>query len=126
MKLDVIQFHAAGSKISISRNLDKYYSYFQWTEDGQGFQIQYLTRKLRGAPQDRVLGTRPGQASRVKYWIWKSCLYSVHISVHVYFDDCGKSFIQIQIWKRISLEFQERESGRTALRQDHSYSSTSM
>ena len=35
----------------------------------------YLTQKLRGAPWDRALGTRPGQAPRAKHWIRKPYLY---------------------------------------------------
>ena len=56
-----------------------FYMDWRWTRSSNPIiDYWYLTRKLRGAPQDRALGTRPSQVSRVKYRIWKPCLSSVH------------------------------------------------
>ena len=56
------------------------HTYFQWTEDGQGFQIQYLTLDtwLRSGAFSLILisisyliifSLFSGQVSRLKYWI---------------------------------------------------------
>ena len=45
-----------------------HYTYFQWTEDRQGFQIQYLTIDTWSSVL-RCTAQPPGQVSKVKYWI---------------------------------------------------------